>query len=74
MLVHYANLSHSLSASLSLATVIYLNLRVAKEDLTREILTRELGLEPQLEVPTAAAVGRQYTTKGGITNQDNDII
>jgi hypothetical protein len=38
----------------SLSTVIYLNLRVCKEDLTRETLATELGVDVQSEVPMMA--------------------
>jgi hypothetical protein len=39
----------------SLSTVIYLNLRVCKEDLTRETLATELGVDVlQPEVPMMA--------------------
>lgn len=51
-------------------TVIYLNLRVAKEDLTRETLSSELGMDDHLEVVAAVI----ETGKRIPTREDHDII
>lgn len=67
--------SHTLSLiRCSLPAIIYLNLRVTKEGLTREELLRELGLPEQLELeePTEIAVAIAETKPA--LDQENKIV
>jgi hypothetical protein len=55
----------------SLSTIVYLNLRVCKENLTHQKLAKDLGLEHQVEIPTGG--GHKDETEL-IENPDGEII